>query len=79
MFRTFLPRELDDNQLEVLDPRHLPTSLQSLDVSNNRISQLNYGFTEFHHLVDLDISSNRVKAILPDFSTPHQNPNLTYM
>lgn len=70
---------MDHNQLEVLDTRALPPLLEALDLSFNRIYDVKYGFNKFRNLELLILSFNKIKAILPDFSNPIDNPSLSDM
>lgn len=65
--------------METLDTRYLPRDLELVDISDNRISDLRYGFTEFEDLRTIDMSSNLLKAVLPELSNPTDNAQLLFV
>lgn len=68
-----------DNQLDVVDTRALPTSLEILDLSENTISDVTYGFSRFSQLQILSLQHNQLRAVPSDFSSPSDNPSLVDM
>lgn len=66
-------RVMDNNILREVDTRLLPSRLETLDLSNNLIHSVKYGFTSHHQLVLLDLSYNNLQMVEEDLIHPDNN------